>query len=153
MTKPASFKWVSCVLCAAALLACRGARELQRCSCAASHTVGFVPFPPLALEWFHLQKVLCRSWWPHSLALAVPGPSFRARWCLLNYSWELALCVWLTGNKPHDISLLFVSLRITICPLEAAFCWLVAGVPLGPRWDSLGALMCISPCCTCLCCL
>lgn len=107
---------------------------------------GVCPFPgqPVWNDLSSAKGFLCRSWGPRSLGLAVRGLSFRGQWCLL-ISWlnsvipeESRLCVCGSfGSKPCDVSLLFVSLRIRIYPLEAAVFCLVDGVPWGSRWDSL----------------
>lgn len=103
---------------------------------------GVCPFPgqPVWNDLSSAKGFLCRSWGPRSLGLAVRGLSFRGQWCLL-ISWlnsvileESRLCVCGSfGSKPCDVSLLFVSLRIRIYPLEAAVFCLVDGVPLGPK--------------------
>lgn len=101
------------------------------------HTHWAVPGPasPLGMA-LHLQEVIS----------AGPGGSFLGSgslWPLLQRTVrplgalvipeENQLCVCGSfGNKPREVSLLFVSLGIRICPLGAAFFCRV-DVPLGPR--------------------
>lgn len=82
----------------------------------------------------HLQKVSGQALVASFLGFGSPWPLLQRMLMPL----ELFLRPGCVCNKPCDISVLFVSLRITGCPLEAAFCCLVAGVPLGPEVGQLG---------------